>query len=304
VSTATPPSDPGEPQSGSPSTGAIAVGVLIAVLVVFFLLVLVRSLTGGDDQLTETPAVPLEPTEVPMPGGGVAPSSVPPDTPPATDTVPDEPETVDRYALGQPQTHDPSNDEARVPYGEVGPHCFVGEECGPVPAAADDLNDQVAGTAGSGTAGDLGGLFGTDASGATTGGATGGDTRTPTDVTARREAAQDAQRVSQGQLGPHCFVGEPCPPLPPSSGGGTRPGSREGTTVPCGELGVHSHVGESNPCPEGVHTRVGTTVSAVPVDSVPAAPSAPTFTQGGRCYQVVSQTSTTAYVREIACPAP
>ncbi|MDH3724823.1 MAG: hypothetical protein OER93_03635 [Thermoleophilia bacterium] len=260
---------------------------LIAAAAVLVTWVLLSLVTGGSSEEPAglTPAVPPEQTEA-----TATPSASPqtrPVTPPVTGpatTTPSEPALVDRYPLGQRQGHDPANDDRRAAFGEVGAHCFVGEQCGEVPAGAEAVNEAAGGTAGIGSG--LSG-FGSGSGVSLSGGGGSADTA----------ARRNAQRVPQGQIGVHCFVGEDCPPIPDDSAGGTRPRSQalRGPVVPCGELGVHSRVGESQPCVNRVISRVGTRAETLPTGT--------TIGLEGRCYMVVGRTTNSATVVAVPCPA-
>jgi hypothetical protein len=284
-----------QPPNRRDTAGPWLVVFLIAAVAVLITWVLLSLFAGGaDDEAQLDPAVSAERVERPAPPSAspktrpAAPPAAPPDTTPA----PPETDLEDRYPLGQRQGHDLDNDDRRADYGEIGPHCFVGEECGEVPPGAEAINQAAAGSAGI----DLGGIFG-GAGSTGSPSVSGAGVSIPGAGGAATRARRNASRVPQGQIGSHCFAGESCPPIPEPSGerAGSRSRTLSGPVVPCGEPGVHSRVGQSRPCVNGVISRVGTRAEGLP-------PGTTIGLEGG-CYMVVEQTTTSATVVAIPCPA-
>ena len=295
-----PPDDRGSQLDGINPWLVVLIAVAVAVLFVWAILSLLSAGASSDDR-GPIPGASDPGTELAV-GGDV------PSTPPAPLTTrpadratisPEEPGLVDRFPLGERQGHDTSNDDRRAAYGDIGAHCFVGEECDEIPAAVDEVNGTgggigLPGLGGSGTGGaDLGDLFGgagRGVSGVTPG--SGGVSIAGGGGSADTAARRDANRVPQGERGAHCFVGEACPPIPAPSGAGDRgpAGTAAGEVVPCGSLGVHSRVGQTRPCVNGVISRVGT--DAVP-DGIGAV---------GDCYRVIARDALSATVIAIPCP--
>lgn len=305
----------------------VTTSALVLVLVMMFILSRLIGGGGGGDTSAITPATPPNPAEVPIPSLSPTVPVTPPSTSPAQGTTQESaqgPNVVVRFPLGERQVHDPDNDDRRAQYGEQGAHCFVGEVCEEIPDGAENLNDSVAGSASGGLFGGSSGSGagsgssggGTGGSGSDGGGLLGGARNDSAEREAEKRRAQNAVRVPSGQRGPHCFVGEVCPPVPDggSSGGGTRPGTTSGPTVPCGTLGVHNRVGDVENCVDGVQRRVGDVPAdrdGLPPDVPPgtvvpiASPTTvvpPTFQTGGRCFEVIAQSGTTWTVRAVSCP--
>lgn len=296
--------------------------VLLAVILVFLLLLALRG--RGESAVSEGARVLADAstTELPTRSGGTNELSTAPyvETKSALGLFVDDDGLVDAYRLGQQQRLNPDYNSERVPYGEIGSHCFVGEECPVDPSDVADLNARVGGTGGllggltgGGAGGVVGGATGAVGGGGITipglgagsgsatpsGSSSGGTTSGGSGASAgeSRNAANDARRVPQGEIGAHCFVGEVCPEI--RSGGGDGDGvsgTRRGEIVPCGEIGVHSRVGEDDPCTNGVLRRVG----SLPAEIDPE--RTPTVTADGLCYRIIEADVETVLVRRVACP--